>query len=194
MNKGAIVACGDPDSVQRSDLLSEVFAIDLTVGTRLASKNRASCRRDGSPRDRACSVRMESSSRGAKRRGDPENVGAPHVLWIAHMGTFSSRSCLRWRCVLWRLAADPRFEPVCAIWRLRRINLTYGRRAVRLHLDSAFGGEGSGGGTILRIGVLTAMQSIGRRPGSAEADQASADGKECGRPEFRRRLSWRRPR
>jgi ABC-type hemin transport system ATPase subunit len=38
MNKGAIVACGDPDSVQRSDLLSEVFAIDLTVGTRLASQ------------------------------------------------------------------------------------------------------------------------------------------------------------
>jgi hypothetical protein len=38
---------------------------------------------------------------------------------------------------------------------LRRINLTYGRRAfTRLHLDSAFGGEGSGGGTILRIGVL----------------------------------------
>jgi iron complex transport system ATP-binding protein len=38
MNKGAIVACGDPDSVQRGDLLSEVFAIDLTVGTRLASE------------------------------------------------------------------------------------------------------------------------------------------------------------
>ena len=29
MNKGAIVACGDPASVQRSDLLSDVFAVDL---------------------------------------------------------------------------------------------------------------------------------------------------------------------
>ena len=38
MNKGAIVACGDPDSVQRSDLLSEVFTVDLTVGTTLVSK------------------------------------------------------------------------------------------------------------------------------------------------------------
>jgi iron complex transport system ATP-binding protein len=38
MDKGAIVACGDHDSVQRSDLLSEVFAIDLTVGTLLASE------------------------------------------------------------------------------------------------------------------------------------------------------------
>ena len=38
MNKGAIVACGEPTSVQRSDLLSGVFAIDLTVGTNLASK------------------------------------------------------------------------------------------------------------------------------------------------------------
>ena len=37
MNKGAIVACGDPASVQRSDLLSEVFAVDLAVGTILAS-------------------------------------------------------------------------------------------------------------------------------------------------------------
>lgn len=38
MNKGAIVACGEPASVQRSDLLSEVFAIDLAVGTTLASE------------------------------------------------------------------------------------------------------------------------------------------------------------
>jgi iron complex transport system ATP-binding protein len=38
MNKGAIVACGDPDSVQRSGLLSEVFAVDLAVRTDLASK------------------------------------------------------------------------------------------------------------------------------------------------------------
>jgi iron complex transport system ATP-binding protein len=38
MNKGAIVACGDPDSVQKSDLLSGVFAIDLAVGTTLASE------------------------------------------------------------------------------------------------------------------------------------------------------------
>jgi iron complex transport system ATP-binding protein len=38
MNKGAIVACGDPASVQRSDLLSGVFAVDLTVGTILASE------------------------------------------------------------------------------------------------------------------------------------------------------------
>jgi iron complex transport system ATP-binding protein len=37
MNKGAIVAQGDPASVQ-SDLLSEVFAVDLTVGTLLASE------------------------------------------------------------------------------------------------------------------------------------------------------------
>ena len=34
---------------------------------------------------------------------------------------------------------------------------------------------GSGGGTILRFGFLGAKQSIGRRPGSAEADQSSAD-------------------
>jgi iron complex transport system ATP-binding protein len=38
MNKGAIVACGESDSVQRSDLLSEVFAIDLAVGTTLTSE------------------------------------------------------------------------------------------------------------------------------------------------------------
>ena len=38
MNKGEIVACGDPASVQRRDLLTEVFAIDLTVGTTLASE------------------------------------------------------------------------------------------------------------------------------------------------------------
>jgi iron complex transport system ATP-binding protein len=38
MNKGAIVACGEPASVQRSDLLSEMFAIDLAVGTKLASE------------------------------------------------------------------------------------------------------------------------------------------------------------
>jgi iron complex transport system ATP-binding protein len=38
MNKGEIVACGDPASVQRRDLLSEVFAIDLAVGTTLASE------------------------------------------------------------------------------------------------------------------------------------------------------------
>jgi iron complex transport system ATP-binding protein len=38
MNKGTIVACGDPASVQRSDLLSGVFAVDLSVGTTLASE------------------------------------------------------------------------------------------------------------------------------------------------------------
>jgi iron complex transport system ATP-binding protein len=38
MNKGAIVACGASDSVQRSDLLSEVFAIPLAVGTSLTSE------------------------------------------------------------------------------------------------------------------------------------------------------------
>jgi iron complex transport system ATP-binding protein len=38
MNKGAIVAGGDRASVQRADLLSDVFAIDLTVGTTLASE------------------------------------------------------------------------------------------------------------------------------------------------------------
>ena len=38
MNKGVIVACGGPDSVRRSDLLSEVFAIYLSVGTNLASE------------------------------------------------------------------------------------------------------------------------------------------------------------
>jgi iron complex transport system ATP-binding protein len=36
MNKGAIVATGDPASVQRGDLLSGVFAVDLAVGTTLA--------------------------------------------------------------------------------------------------------------------------------------------------------------
>jgi len=36
MNKGATVACADPASVQRSDLLSEVFAVDLAVGSVLA--------------------------------------------------------------------------------------------------------------------------------------------------------------
>jgi iron complex transport system ATP-binding protein len=38
INKGAIVAGGEPTSVQRSDLLSDVFAIDLAVGTTLASE------------------------------------------------------------------------------------------------------------------------------------------------------------
>jgi iron complex transport system ATP-binding protein len=38
MNKGAIVAYGDPASVQRSDLLSEVFTVDLTVATKLVSE------------------------------------------------------------------------------------------------------------------------------------------------------------
>jgi len=38
MNKGAIVAYGDASSVQKSDLLSEVFAVDLIVGTLLASE------------------------------------------------------------------------------------------------------------------------------------------------------------
>ena len=38
MNKGAIVAYGDSSSVQNSDLLSEVFAVDLIVGTLLASE------------------------------------------------------------------------------------------------------------------------------------------------------------
>jgi ABC-type hemin transport system ATPase subunit len=35
MNDGAIVACGEPASVQTSRLLSGVFAIDLAVGTTL---------------------------------------------------------------------------------------------------------------------------------------------------------------
>ena len=39
MNKGAIVAYGDLAGVQRSDLMSEVFAVDLTVGTVLVSEN-----------------------------------------------------------------------------------------------------------------------------------------------------------
>jgi iron complex transport system ATP-binding protein len=38
MNKGAIIACGEPASVQGSDLLSDVFAVDLAVGTALASE------------------------------------------------------------------------------------------------------------------------------------------------------------
>jgi iron complex transport system ATP-binding protein len=38
MNKGEIVACGEPASVQRSDLLSGVFAVDLAVRTTLASE------------------------------------------------------------------------------------------------------------------------------------------------------------
>jgi hypothetical protein len=70
------------------------------------------------------------------------------------MGIFSSR-------VVFAMAARPLAlvsirgsSPVARLRRFRRINLTYGRRALtRLHLDSAFGGEGSGGGTILRIGV-----------------------------------------
>jgi iron complex transport system ATP-binding protein len=33
MNKGAIVAYGDPASVQRSDLMSDAFAVDLTVAS-----------------------------------------------------------------------------------------------------------------------------------------------------------------
>jgi iron complex transport system ATP-binding protein len=36
MNRGKIVACGDPARVQRRDLLSEVFAVDLAVGAILA--------------------------------------------------------------------------------------------------------------------------------------------------------------
>jgi hypothetical protein len=35
---GATVARGDPASVRRSDLMFEVFAVDLTVGTLLASE------------------------------------------------------------------------------------------------------------------------------------------------------------
>jgi iron complex transport system ATP-binding protein len=38
MNKGEIVACGEPASVQRSDLLSGVFAVDLAIRTTLASE------------------------------------------------------------------------------------------------------------------------------------------------------------
>ncbi len=38
MNKGAIVACGDPANVQMSGLLSDVFAVDLAVGNTLASE------------------------------------------------------------------------------------------------------------------------------------------------------------
>jgi iron complex transport system ATP-binding protein len=39
MDKGAIVACGPPDSVQTSGLLSAVFAVDLTVRTTLVSES-----------------------------------------------------------------------------------------------------------------------------------------------------------
>ena len=39
MNDGAIVACGEPASVQTSRLLSGVFAIDLAVGTTLTSES-----------------------------------------------------------------------------------------------------------------------------------------------------------
>jgi len=39
MNKGAIVAQGEPESVQTSGLLSEVFAIDLVVETNLVSRS-----------------------------------------------------------------------------------------------------------------------------------------------------------
>jgi iron complex transport system ATP-binding protein len=38
MNKGAIVARGDPANVQSSGLLSDVFAVDLAVGTTLSFK------------------------------------------------------------------------------------------------------------------------------------------------------------
>ena len=39
MSKGAIVACGAPQAVQTSRLLSDVFAIDLAVGTPLVSES-----------------------------------------------------------------------------------------------------------------------------------------------------------
>jgi hypothetical protein len=56
----------------------------------------------------------------------------------------------------WRplaLVSIPGSSLLARLRRFRRINLTYGRRVfARLHLDSAFGGEGSGGETILRIG------------------------------------------
>jgi iron complex transport system ATP-binding protein len=39
MNKGAIVACGEPESVQTSGLLSSVFAIDLTVGAAIVAES-----------------------------------------------------------------------------------------------------------------------------------------------------------
>lgn len=48
MNKGATVARGDPASVQRGDLLSEVFAVDTTVGSILALKCLWSCHPRGS--------------------------------------------------------------------------------------------------------------------------------------------------
>jgi iron complex transport system ATP-binding protein len=38
MDKGAIVACGAPAAVQTSRLLSDVFAVDLVVGTTLVSE------------------------------------------------------------------------------------------------------------------------------------------------------------
>jgi iron complex transport system ATP-binding protein len=39
MNKGAIVACGEPAKIQTARLLSDIFAIDLAVGTSLASQS-----------------------------------------------------------------------------------------------------------------------------------------------------------
>ena len=39
MNKGAIIACGEPESVQTSGLLSSVFAIDLTVGAAIVAES-----------------------------------------------------------------------------------------------------------------------------------------------------------
>jgi hypothetical protein len=59
---------------------------------------------------------------------------------------------------------------------VRRTNLTFGHRRLSGCALIRFRRRGSGGGTILRCGVWT-TQSIGRRPGSAEADQSSADAK-----------------
>ena len=78
------------------------------------------------------------------------------------------------------VACDPWFEPVCEIRFMRRINLTFGRRAIeRPGHDSAFGGEAREAVPFFAT-AWEAKQSIGRRPGSAGDDQSSADEKEGG--------------
>ena len=119
-------------------------------------------------------ARTPGSEPGGTRRSRSRQ--APHVpLDCSHGGLACQELRLRWRYVLWRLAFDPWFKPVWRSGVAPDQPHIRSSRCGRLHLDSAFGGAGSGGGTILRFGFLDAKQSIGRRPGSAEADQSSAD-------------------
>lgn len=60
-------------------------------------------------------------------------------------------------------------------WVACQIKLTFGRRARRLHQDSACGGQAREDEAILRCGVLKPCNPSVRPPGSSEADRASAD-------------------